>query len=347
MTPLSISHLPASACFLCDSAGTLQTLATRDRHGRPLTTALCTHCGIVTTDPRPTPAEVDHFYRADYRREYKQSYTPKPRHVLRSGRVALERLHYLLPLLSSGDKVLDAGCGGGELLFLLRELGFDADGLEPNLGYGSTARDYLDLPVQVTGYQGAEVQPESRDAIVSFHVLEHLLNPVDALRTFANWLKPDGVILIEVPNVFSRCQWPASRYHRGHLQHFSASTLALTARKAGLTTLDSFTSPDGGNLMLVLAKSSQTTAEVPSPTGAHAARVKAHLLGHTTLVHAMSAAPYLRPLKRLASNLAERAVLSRHRQPRDILLHLAQQARQLSHCPDHNIPPSFQAQIVT
>lgn len=329
MTLFSSSHPASSSCFLCGSPGPLIPVATHDRHGKPLSTALCEHCGIVTTEPRPTPAEVDHFYRADYRREYKQSYTPKPRHVLRAGRVALDRLHYLLPLLESGDAILDAGCGGGELLFLLRELGFEADGLEPNVGYGTAARDYLNLPVQVTGYQDASVQPQSRDVIVSFHVLEHLLDPVDALRTFGSWLKPDGIMLIEVPNVFARCQWPGSRYHRGHLQHFSASTLAFAGRKAGLISIDSFTSDDGGNLMQVFAKAQPDSVASPTCTGSHARRVKSHLQEHTALSHALSSAPYVRPLKKMLSSLSERTALYRSRSARDILLNLSQQARDL------------------
>ncbi len=327
-----------SSCILCKTPDHLVPVAHKDRHGKPLTTVLCRHCGFVFTQPRPSPAELDHFYRADYRREYKQTYSPKPRHVFRAGKVALERLTYLLPILNGKHRVLDAGCGGGEMLFMLRQLGFDADGLEPNEGYGSAARDFLNLPVQLTSYQNASIEPGSRDVIISFHVLEHLLDPVHALQTFHEWLKEDGLMLIEVPNVFSRCQWPASRYHRGHLQHFSASTLSHAGRLAGLEAIDSFTSADGGNLMVVFTKQRTARRDAPCALSGHAGRAEQHLRSHTSLSHALSAEPWKRPLIKLASALRERLFLMQHKDPREILQLLASQARSL--VTPRNGPPS-------
>jgi len=328
----TISSRPAlstPACILCSTPDNFIPLAHQDRHGNPLPTVLCRHCGLVFTHPRPSPAELDHFYRADYRREYKRSWSPKPRHVLRAGNVALDRLAYLLPILDGKKRILDIGCGGGEMLFMLRQLGFDADGLEPNEGYGTAARDFLELPVQLTSYQNAVIEPGSRDVIVSFHVLEHLLDPVHALQSFGGWLKEDGLMLIEVPNVFSRCQWPASRYHRGHLQHFSVSTLSHAGRLAGLEAIDSFTSADGGNLMVVFAKQRSARRETTFCLGGHAERVEQHLRHHTALSHALSGEPWIRPARKLATGLRERAFLLRHSDPRRILQQLVTQAREL------------------
>ncbi|MBL9113782.1 MAG: class I SAM-dependent methyltransferase [Verrucomicrobiaceae bacterium] len=297
-------------CILCRGTEFLP-VADRDRHGNELRTVLCEGCGFVFTSPRPSQAEVDHFYRSDYRREYKDSYSPKPKHVYRAGKVALSRLAYLKPLLKPNARVLDVGAGGGEMLYLLKEMGLTVQGIEPNLGYGGTARDVLGLPVQVTSYKAAEVEPLSMDVVTSFHVLEHLLDPVEALSIFSRWLKDDGQILIEVPNVFSRCQWPQSRYHRGHLQHFSASTLSLAGHLAGLVAVDSFTSEDGGNVMVVFRKAPDAAAHrlVAGVLPGHAARVKAHLTQHTPLRHFFTLAPWKRPLERAVDRLAEKVSL--------------------------------------
>lgn len=327
ISPASAAAETVSSCLLCQSTSFVP-VAHRDRHGQPLTTVLCEGCGFVFTHPRPTRAEVDHFYRADYRREYKQSFTPRPKHVYRAGRVALERLDYLLPLLKDGDHVLDVGAGGGELLFILRELGHRVQGIEPNLGYGGAARDFLGLPVQVAGYHEAQVEPGSQHVITSFHVVEHLLDPVDALSVFAGWLHEDGLLLIEVPHVLSNCQWPQSRYHRGHLQHFSAATLALAGRLAGLHAVDSFTSADGGNLMVIFRRADSTPA-APAVLPGHAARVLRHLRGHTARRHALSLSPWLRPLRRLRDRVAEGLQLAREKEPRALLHQCAAQARRL------------------
>lgn len=318
-----------SSCDLCGHS-LFVIVADKDRLGHPLQTVVCQACGLVSTNPRPGDYELERFYREDYRQAYKQAWRPKLKHVHRAGRVALERLEYLLPLLQPGQNLLDLGAGGGELLFMLRGLGFAVQGIEPNLGYGGVARDVLGLPVQLTTYQQAVVEPGSLDVVTCFHVLEHLPDPVAALSAMAGWLRRDGLLLVEVPHVMARCQWPHSRYHIGHLHHFSSSTLALAGQKAGLRPVDAFTSADGGNLMLVFRKGGVPPEEVLSTIPGHAQRVVRHLRTHTPLVHLLSPHPYLRPLEKLSSRLREQLTLLQHREVHALLDRLLQEARQLA-----------------
>lgn len=317
-----------SPCDLCGHSLFL-IVADKDRLGYPLQTVVCHACGLVSTNPRPSDEDLDRFYREEYRKAYKQAFQPKLKHVHRAGRVALERLEYLLPLLKSGCSLLDLGAGGGELLFMLRGLGFKVQGIEPNIGYGGVARDLLELPVQVTSYQQAAVEQESLDVVTCFHVLEHLAHPVEALAAMARWLKVEGLLLIEVPHVMSRCQWPHSRYHIGHLHHFSSSTLALAGQKAGLRPVDAFTSADGGNLMVVFRKGGEPPISGAGTIPGHSQRVIQHLRSHTALTHLLSPHPYLRPFEKLASRVQERLTLMRHRDVKSVLEHLLDEARHL------------------
>jgi 2-polyprenyl-3-methyl-5-hydroxy-6-metoxy-1,4-benzoquinol methylase len=302
-------------------------LADRDRDGKPLSTVLCEGCGLVFTNPRPTPEAVKAYYRDAYRVEYKASLQPSPRHVYRAGQVAVERIGYLKPLLSPGCKVMDLGAGGGELLYLLRSQGYDAAGIEPNEGYGEFARTVLGLPVQRGGYQEAKVEPGSMDVVTAFHVVEHLEHPVEAMRVMKGWLKPGGQLLVEVPNVASTCQWPGSRFHFAHLFNFSPKTLPMAGRQAGLEVVRTFTSEDGGNVMCVYRK---PEAESPPPDGrvpGHATEVAALLRGHTALKHALTAAPYVRPVTRLLRRGREKKVLAKRQEPRALLDAAAAQIR--------------------
>lgn len=315
-------------CELCHHDQFAQ-VASRDRSGAPLPTVICLHCGLVFTNPRPTDESLDQFYRQDYRREYKQAVQPKLKHVYRAGMVAAERLAYLLPLLKRGDRVLDLGAGGGELLYLLRGLGYQVEGIEPNVGYGTAAREVLGLSVQVANYREAEIEPGSKDVVTAFHVVEHLPHPVEALQTLAGWMRDDGLMLIEVPNVLSRCQWPHSRYHKGHLHHFSSSTLALAGGLAGLVLADSFTSSDGGNVMVVFRKQREGARVVKGGTAipGHAQRVLRHLSTHTRLAHALSVAPYARPLKKVLDRCQERLALLRAGSVHGVLDDLVQRSK--------------------
>lgn len=332
------SSQPLAACDLCGHSH-FAVIANQDRHGQPLQTVVCKSCGLVSTNPRPTDEELENFYRDEYRKSYKQVVKPKPKHVYRAGLVALQRLHYLLPILRSGQSVLDFGAGGGELLFMLRGLGYHVQGIEPNLGYGGAARDHLGLPVQVTHYQHAQVTPESLDVVTCFHVVEHLAHPIEALSVMAGWTKPNGLVLIEVPNVMSRCQWPHSRYHLGHLHHYSSSTLSLAGQKAGLMAVDSFTSADGGNLMVVFQKTNPPLMSDTSALPGHATRVLKHLRSHTALAHLKTAHPYLRPFEKMASRVSEQIALSGRRDAHAILDHLLARAKVIAESFKEEEPP--------
>ncbi len=298
-----------SACPLCERDD-FQTVAERDRDRRPLRTVLCRSCGLVFTNPRPPPEEVASFYEASYRLLYKHSRSPSARHVYRAGQVALERLDRLRPLLAPHSRVLDLGSGAGELLYLLRAAGHAVSGIEPNLGYGDFAREDLGLPVQAGGYQTAQVQPGSQDMITVFHVLEHLEDPVAALRAMAFWLRSGGRLVVEVPNVMSTCQWPSSRFHLAHLLHFSPDTLAMAGRRASLSVLDCHTSRDGGNVICVFERLEGSVAVPDGSIPGHAAGVAVLLSGHTTLRHALTPAPYWRPLLKLRRRFRERRALA-------------------------------------
>jgi 2-polyprenyl-3-methyl-5-hydroxy-6-metoxy-1,4-benzoquinol methylase len=297
-----------SHCVIC-AGSSFTPISDRDRRGQHLPTVICDACGHVFTNPRPSAEAVRQYYEKDYRVSYKEAVQPKPKHVYRAGKVALERLAYLSPILSAGCRLIDLGSGGGELLYLLRAAGISAEGIEPNEGYGTYAQDTLGLPVQLGGYQSAQVEPGSQDVVTAFHVLEHLEQPVDALRTLATWLRVDGRMLIEVPNIDSTCQWPASRFHFAHLQNFSPPTLALAGEQAGLVVESVFTSDDGGNVIAIFRHRAAAQPPKHPADKDHARRLTLQLKGHTALKHLLSAAPYLRPLRRLKRTLAEKKAL--------------------------------------
>ncbi len=321
------AHHHLETCPLC-LGREFQAIAGKDRAGRPLSTVLCRDCGLVFTNPRPEPEAIAAFYQDSYRVLYKQARRPSARHVYRAGQVAFERLQRLRPWLPSSSRVLDLGAGAGELLYLLRAAGHDISGIEPNLGYGDFAREDLGLPVQAGGYQEANVEPASQDLVTAFHVVEHLEDPVDALRVMASWVRPGGRLFIEVPNILSACQWPSSRFHVAHLFNFSPATLAMAGRRAGLTVLDHHTSPDGGNVACVFER---PEAGVEIPDGkipGHAGQVAAFLRGHSTLRHALTLAPYTRPFAKLRRRSQERAALkAAGLDARQMLESLANQAR--------------------
>lgn len=272
---------------------------------------ICEDCGLVFSDPRPNSEQIDDFYRESYRVAYKQAWQPRLKHTYRAGKVAEERLEYLMPLLAPGRAICDFGSGGGELVFILRQLGYDASGIEPNTGYAEYSRDVLGIPVQIGGFASAQVEQASLDLVTLFHVAEHLEHPVHAFRTIAGWLRKGGRLLVEVPNVESRCIWPSSRFHQAHLYNFNPATLAQAGRRVGLTVVSSFASRDGGNIMCVFEKPDFLDEAAPSPLPGNAAHVLSVLREHTALSHALTLHPYRRPFQKLRRRREETAATRR------------------------------------
>ncbi|NJN70826.1 MAG: class I SAM-dependent methyltransferase [Nitrospira sp.] len=122
-------------------------------------TVICRACGLVWSDPRPH--EARQFYGEEYRLSYKQTYSPRPKHVLRAGKVALSRFEKVAQLLSYRKTVLDVGTGGGEFAYLLQTLGHSVSGVEPNRGYADYSIRNYGLTIQVGFIQDAVFQPES------------------------------------------------------------------------------------------------------------------------------------------------------------------------------------------
>ena len=139
--------------------------------------------------------------------------------------------------IGPGARVLDAGAGRGRLVAELGRRGFDAEGIEPSRRGADSARA-AGLPVARRSI--AEHDGSGLDAVVLWHVAEHLDDPPAALRRAASWLAPGGVLLVGVPNVDSlqaAVAGPAWLHfdvprHRLHLTPAGLDTLF---RRAGLT----------------------------------------------------------------------------------------------------------------
>lgn len=125
-------------------------------------------------------------------------------------------------------RILDIGCGRAHLLSALAQQGCECHGVE--------RQDFPFIPAQpgIHFYRDAlenvPLAPASFDAIVLWHVLEHVRNPVETLEIAAKLLCPGGVLALAVPNFGS---WQAQLFKSAwfhldlprHTHHFSQSTL--------------------------------------------------------------------------------------------------------------------------
>ncbi|MBK9945810.1 MAG: class I SAM-dependent methyltransferase [Nitrospira sp.] len=290
-------------CNLCGGTE-VSILSTRSRSGNPLRTVICQACGLVWSDPRPHDARQ--FYEAEYRLAYKNTYSPKPKHVVRAGKVALSRFGKIAQLLSSQKTVLDVGTGGGEFAYLLQSLGHVVNGIEPNRGYADHSIQQYGLTVRVGFVQDATFDPASFDIVTIWHVLEHTEDPGFILARLRSWLKPDGVLVVEVPNVEATCQAPRNTFHEAHLYNFNVVSLRRLAKKQGLYETSHLISQDGGNITMFFTRAEplitdQFCAVIPG----NCEWISRIVRQHTFLRHHLSPSPYVRVWQRLCRSLEE------------------------------------------
>ena len=121
-----------------------------------------------------------------------------------------------------GMKVLDAGCGHGYGSAYLADgtareiVGIDSD--RKAIRFASETYQNPKLHFEVMDVSRLMFQPESFDAVISFEVIEHLVDTTPYLREIKRVLKTDGLFLLSTPNKrfherFSRDGKPLSRFH--------------------------------------------------------------------------------------------------------------------------------------
>jgi SAM-dependent methyltransferase len=113
------------------------------------------------------------------------------------------RLGLLETVTPAPARLLEVGAAAGFFLDEARSRGYEGVGIEPNAAMAAYAREQLDLDVRTGRLGEVELTRRSFDAACAFHVIEHLADPLGAVREMSEHLRPGGHIMIEVPNAQS------------------------------------------------------------------------------------------------------------------------------------------------
>jgi SAM-dependent methyltransferase len=154
---------------------------------------------LVYANPLPVPASVNQHYEVAPRTYWGDDHLPSTEVYLDG----LIRTFFLLHPRSSHLKALDVGAGLGNCVTALRSAEFETQGLEPSPTFYREALRRTGLDASTLTQQTVEsvqFEPDSFDLIVFEGVLEHLEDPAGALMRALGWLKPDGLVYVEVPS---------------------------------------------------------------------------------------------------------------------------------------------------
>jgi SAM-dependent methyltransferase len=232
------------ACALCGATRRRERFAQE-----PFTVWQCAECALVYVSPRvPDEWLIDTVYDATYWR----SEAPRERgyaNYLTDDAAATRtwdrRWKALDAWWPAAGAVLDVGCANAGFLDRARAAGLSAYGLEPSHAAHRRAIDRIGahrILRQDLGTARAvrpDGWPDTFELVTLWDVLEHLPDPVAALRQAREWLAPGGRIVIETQDVASvAARLLGRRWHHykhvEHLVHFDRATLERALTDAGL-----------------------------------------------------------------------------------------------------------------
>jgi 2-polyprenyl-3-methyl-5-hydroxy-6-metoxy-1,4-benzoquinol methylase len=133
-----------------------------------------------------------------------------------------------LPFVEKG-KLLDVGCGSGQWLVEMKNLGWIADGVDFD-PMAVKAACAMGLDVRVGSVEDQNFPTASYDAITLSHVIEHVPDPIGTIKECARLLKPGGRLVLFTPNASSLCHRYFKQDWRGlepprHLHIFSLNAM--------------------------------------------------------------------------------------------------------------------------
>jgi 2-polyprenyl-3-methyl-5-hydroxy-6-metoxy-1,4-benzoquinol methylase len=215
----------------------------------------CHRCKVVFYTPMPTLEELAAYYDSiTYREEYAS-------YEMTGGDFSQARYQQLLAQLNQpkfevklsakfegeSRKLLDVGCGTGDFLQVASQHGWQVEGVEISEKAAQAAIAKLNSPVRVGEVTTIDFQSEKYDLITSYHVIEHLLDPVSTLRKMGELLSEQGILFIETPNIGSlgarlRGRKWSHIIPPEHIVYFDAASLKFALEQAGFQTVYTFSS---------------------------------------------------------------------------------------------------------
>ena len=187
---------------------------------------------LLETFPQPKSDKLPEYYKSeDYisHTDAKRNLFERAYHIIKS--ISLKRKLKLINSFSFTEKnLLDVGCGTGDFLKVAKDDSWSVSGIELNAEARKIANEKTSNSVFEIE-QLLKFKPQSFDVISLWHVLEHLPKLDEHIVVFEKLLKPDGVLIIAVPNYKSydalhyKNYWAAFDVPR-HLWHFSQTSIS-------------------------------------------------------------------------------------------------------------------------
>jgi 2-polyprenyl-3-methyl-5-hydroxy-6-metoxy-1,4-benzoquinol methylase len=192
---------------------TSQGARPRRKSGISVSVKKCRNCKLIYSSPMPVPNDIsDHYGIPPESYWYPEYFKVDPEYFSPQIK-ALKKLMDVKP----GMRSLDVGAGLGKCMIALANAGFGTYGFEPSKPFYERAISKMGIPeekLKLGMIEDMDYAPESFDLITMGAVVEHLYHPAYCIEKAFKWLKPGGLIFIEVPSSKYLMQRLVNIYYR-------------------------------------------------------------------------------------------------------------------------------------
>ena len=216
-------------CYLCGASYFTDRKGTV-RDDSSLRVVECGGCGLVTLSSREH-IRAGHYEGSGMHGEI----APSVDAWLRQSEIDDERRVRMLQSALTNRRVLDVGSGACGFVRKAQAFAREIAAVEPE----RRIAEYW--AGEMTIYPSIEAAGDGYDLITAFHVVEHLPQPRETLKSWATRLAPGGRLVIEVPNaedalltLYECDAFQRFTYWSQHLFLFNADTMRQLATQAGL-----------------------------------------------------------------------------------------------------------------
>lgn len=176
-----------------------QGLRPHKKTGVTTTIVKCNKCDLIFSNPQPIPHDINDHYGVPPENYWKPEYFNVQENYMDELIIWMNSIQKI----EKGAKILDIGAGLGKAMIAFEKKGYDVYGIEPSKPFYDRAVEKMGVKkekLKLSMIEDCEFESNTFDVIIFTAVLEHLYEPAEIINKVMGWLKPNGLLFIEVPS---------------------------------------------------------------------------------------------------------------------------------------------------